>query len=387
MPDTNMTGSTLTPGSGELSLLVESDGTEAAEFLDAWHGNSNDLVQIVKMLPGVPRPRTLTVRKNDCASTLREHGLDELIYSHDQIWNLYHSVCFVKSVPEGNKRGGKDNVLNVPGVFLDLDVGKGKSFTSHRQIMDWIETLPVAASILVDTGSGGVQAYWRFPELVDPDEMNRLGERWHNYAQSVAPDGVWIDAVYTNEHLMRLPGSIRWPKKPDERPSRARLLRVSNSVVDPVRIENLAASAWEARVQARKDSRDRIQRAQLESLELAGENQWMRMYITSQLPEHFNENHSWDEILKPLGWVWLDRDADGRSLWARPGGDTSKSATTDWPESPHTMNLFSTAPETGLAGLKDAGIPLTKYRVFVQLYWNGDEAGFAKKYLEELGQS
>ena len=89
--------------------------------------------------------------------------------------------------------------------------------------------------------------------------------------------------------------------------------------------------------------------------------------------EMFNEKYSWDSVLEPQGWTRLGEDEDQRVLWSRPGDGWRKSATTDWPDSPHIMSLFSTAPETGLLELHDSEIALTKYRVWVQLVWDGDE--------------
>ena len=45
------------------------------------------------------------------------------------------------------------------------------------------------------------------------------------------------------------------------------------------------------------------------------------------------------------------------------------------------MSLFSDSAETGLSHLIDTGVTLTKYRVFVECAWNGDEAAFVRAYL------
>ena len=99
------------------------------------------------------------------------------------------------------------------------------------------------------------------------------------------------------------------------------------------------------------------------------------------LEEEFNETHTWHEVLEPLGWTDIGRDSDGRTLWARPGQDkgaTYKSAATDYQGS-HVMTLFSDSPDTGLWPLAEAGIPLTKYRVWVQTRFDGDELAYARQ--------
>ena len=109
---------------------------------------------------------------------------------------------------------------------------------------------------------------------------------------------------------------------------------------------------------------------------------WARYQQIANLEEDFNETYSWDSILEPQGWTKLGVDEDGRVIWSRPGDGARKSATTDWPDSPHVMSLFSTAPETGLLNLHDAQVVLTKYRVWVELVWGGDEGAAIEKLLE-----
>lgn len=108
--------------------------------------------------------------------------------------------------------------------------------------------------------------------------------------------------------------------------------------------------------------------------ELQLDNPWLRATTLSGIEDKFNETYSWDSLLLPMGWTKLREDDEGRVFWSRPGDGVRKSATTDWPDSPHVMSLFSTAPETGLVDLHDSGVLLTKYRVWVTLFWNGDES-------------
>ncbi|MGN6037293.1 hypothetical protein ACP6NG_18160 [Brevibacterium casei] len=83
------------------------------------------------------------------------------------------------------------------------------------------------------------------------------------------------------------------------------------------------------------------------------------------------EEVSWEDILTEAGWSYLRTDYDGRDLWVRPGS-SQKSAAVNWPENPDVMSLLSDSPATGLFDLKEAGIPLTKYRVALRLI-AGDE--------------
>ncbi len=100
---------------------------------------------------------------------------------------------------------------------------------------------------------------------------------------------------------------------------------------------------------------------------------------------------TWDEILLPHGWrpttdpyTGAEQvDGEGRRVWSRPGS-TRRSATTDWPPNPHTMTLFSTAPQTGLLRLLDAGVPLSKLRVHAELAHGGDLSAVVRGLRGEL---
>lgn len=370
------------------AMAPHAAGDEAARFMEAWYGPDTDdrLVQINRLLTGgAPHPRALTLSKSTAVDMLSGADLDDLVYSEEKTWNLYHSCGFLKEVPPDRKRGGKSYISQVPGVFLDLDV-KAESFSSEEQILAFLRTFPILPAILVSTGTGGIHAYWKCSSLVDAEQAERLGEMWWAFAQSRAPEGVKIDKVFNRDRILRLPGSVRWPKA-TEAPSLARIRYLDPTVVTtPDEIRAASQAAWKVVEERRRHTRHSIARASLSARDIEGlaDNPWMQLYVSSQLPDHFNEHHSWVEILEPKGWSRIGTDYTGRAIWARPGGTGQKSATTDYPGSPNVMNLFSTSPETGLADLLDAGIPLTKYRVYVQLYWAGDEAAFVSEYLKTL---
>lgn len=370
------------------SIAPHGDGSAAATFVQAWHGPGNDeaLIQLTRMNGPTQHQRPITAPKGAIVQALRDADLDELIYADEREWNLYHSVGFMNAVPPKGRRGGKSYITAVPGVWLDLDANKDSAFSGEDEIVNFLEQLGVAPTITVRTGTGGVHAYWKTRSLLSPSEAERLGQLWWAFAQTVA-GSVVVDRVFNCDRVMRLPGSVRWPKK-GEMPSVAQIRSIEEDrTVTAASLEKASRGAWEAVVEARRRTRASVERTRLDSVDLAGANTWERMYIQSQLPEYFNENTTWESILEPLGWHRLGTDYQGRVQWARPGGDGTKSATTDWVESPHVMSLFSTSPETGLLELKDADIPLTKYRVFVQLVWHGDEAGFVREYMRTLQQN
>jgi len=116
---------------------------------------------------------------------------------------------------------------------------------------------------------------------------------------------------------------------------------------------------------------------------------WARMRDVACAEMDFALEKSWENILGPFGWRLMDGDgrpdAHGRRTWTRPGaggiGTNPRSLITDWDQSPDVASLLSEAPETGLWRLKEAGVPLTKMRVWVELAWHGDMAGFLESWL------
>jgi hypothetical protein len=115
----------------------------------------------------------------------------------------------------------------------------------------------------------------------------------------------------------------------------------------------------------------------------------MSLDVVANAERYFAQAVTWDWILKNAGWSFVRIDAEGRVEWTRPigvGEDPSnvnpKSATTDWPANPHIMSLLSDSPVTGLADLKEANVPLTKWRVFVQVYFHGNESAALEHCVE-----
>lgn len=361
--------------------LLSCRGDDAAEFVRAWHGNAPyDWLIALSLTPGQGRRlETICAPWTSMLEMLEGADLDELAYRNSDRWNLYHSAGYLIKKPERGRRSGKNNVRGVPGVWLDLDVKDG-SFTSEEEALDFVHTFPVEPTILVATGTGGVQAYWKCDEVLEPNEAEELCKRWWLFAQSVCD--VKIDSIQNRDRILRLPGSIRWPKS-DEEPALARLLSTGGPTTPRETLRRLTEEVHAQALQRKKRAYDGLTEDRTKAVRaIQSLGRWDVLQLVTELEERFNETYGWPEILEPMGWTIMGEDYDGRTLWMRPGG-TRKSAATDY-EGSDVMSLFSDAEETGLRRLHDAEVALTKYRVFVELRWNGDEEGFVRAWVKQL---
>lgn len=360
---------------------------EAAEFLRAWHAGADPtwLTSIVQMKPsksgGV---RTLAAPLGEIIEAIETLGLGEMIWSGGDAFDLYTPVGFLTEKPRKGFRSGISNVRAVGGVWLDLDVGKPNSFRDETECLDFAMSLGIRPTILVATGTGGVHTYWKTDRLMSGVEARELCEMWYIRAREVAA-GVALDKLVNQDRVMRLPGSVRFPKKAGELTTLCRLLDTSGPVSTVEELRELTRPTWEV-YKDKLTSTRRAVNLRREELDVSsvGDNRWATLALITRIEDLFNESFTWQDILIPHGWIEMGEDSEHRTLWSRPEDGTKKSATTGWPESPYTMSLFSTSPATGLLDLYEAGVPLTMYRCHVQLTWHGDEAGFIAAYLKQL---
>lgn len=375
----------------EFQLPPNTDPDMAVRFFDAWYGPGWDeyFCTVSQMAPGNKRVRTLHthVSPSEAAKIFREHGMDDLVYYKDVQWNLYMSVGVMREKPEGKRKGGKRDVAWVPGVWVDLDSDKHGFFDDEEECLALLRNLPPEAypSIVVATGTGGIHAYWKTDAPLDAETAEALCTMWWTYLCSRTDKK--IDKLCNPDRLMKLPGSVRWKKYDHDPVTLVKLLYADASVVTPVStLRSLSADVWDEYQADLRARRDRVRDARLAATQevARGTGRWNMLMTLATIEDDFNLTYSWDDILIPLGWTKIDQDSEGRDIWARPGlagYELHKSAATDYDGS-HVMSLFSDSAETGLAHLIDTGTTLTKYRVWVETVWEGDEAAFVRSYLD-----
>ena len=375
---------------GNILNNIQSNPTETHRFLSWWFGDDtvdmDSLVSIMRIHPTEPRNRSYVFSIKEVLDAVETSGLDSLIYDQSgSYYDLYFSVGTLKTRPEKNKRGSLKHVGTVSGVWIDLDVKEG-AFPDNQSVRDFLNSLEVVPSAVVYTGSGGAHAYWKFKKPQTAEVVKNVALSWWAYQTSLS--AYPIDKLCDPTRILRLPGSIRWPKNTEQTPATVDVIYtgLTYSVDDLLSVSSEAFESYTARIQ---NNKKRIETGifngmkALESFNPShGDNFWSNLITISHIEDWFNDTYDWYGILNAKGWTYLGVDDMDRNMWSRPDGGMRKSATTDWPESPHVMSLFSTAPETGLSDLLESGIPLTKYRVYVELFCGSDD-GLAISTLKE----
>lgn len=352
---------------------------ECLEFFDLWFAKvpSDSLISIVRIQPTSPGALPIVLTLEQVKGAIEVSGLDPLIWDNGTMYDLYYSAVTLFRPEKG--RGGLRHVKQVTGVWLDLDVKSG-SFGSREEALELLRKSPLSPTAIVSTGTeqNGLHAYWRLDKPVNCDLGRELNLRWWSLISDLAAPAS-IDKLVDPSRVLRVPGAIRWPKNSNEKVSVSRLLFKQDVSYTKEEIFDWTEAVWAEHQERIARTKARVFQAQAEAhqfvlnSETDENNRWLFYMQLAGVEEMFNETYSWESVLIPLGWTCLGEDEDKRVLWSRPGDGIRKSATTDWPDSPHIMSLFSTAPETGLADLHEGGISLTKYRVWVHLVWGGDE--------------
>lgn len=311
--------------------------------------------------------------------------LESLIFDDDgNKWNLYLGVCPVKESVSLTKRGTEANVSHVTGVWADIDI-KEKGFSSQEEIINFLyHSLALRPTIVVGSGSGGIHAYWKLAPGEKGDK--ELVERWWSYLDETAGERS-IDKLVDLTRILRVPGSVYFPKA--DSGSKVGSVEILYKVEDTYTIKEIteiSEEAYKTKIERRVRliNKDANRRMDMDSFARnvmggVGGNKWRLLRAISELESYVNERITWAEILEPHGWTWQRTLSDGSNEWARPGRN-ERSAVVDFEDSP-VMSLLSSAEETGLADLKDAHIPITKYRAMLRLQFGDDNEKDMVNYL------
>lgn len=320
---------------------------------------------------------TMGGTRDELCEQIRTEGLQVIPnVERENPWNVYYSIAPATEIVQGLKRRpGKAHAAQTRQLFADIDCKPG-GFDSEADIRTFIENLPLQPSCVSWTGSGGCHLSW----LIAPEDRelftkdSKAAEKWWSWLMEHAPQGVAIDHLIDPEsRVLRLAGTVRFPKATE------------TAVPQPVRAEYTEAPAlsrdafnkavrepykdYAARVKARR-AKDRT--LTQETIDHSGlPATWGNLAILADVDAVVADELSWDDVLVPMGWTFYKDGGDGSREWTRPGsGANSKSATTDWPDSPEVMSLFSADEDTGLWDLEEAEVPLTKWRVYLRLHHN-----------------
>lgn len=353
------------------SLSVDSD--QAACFIKAWF-DPNDIIVVSskRMIPvqGESKVMSQCLTAMDFVTSINDEQLESLCTDPVPM-DLYVNVGSPRDCVGTYARVKEVDLDHIIGVAADLDV-KDTGFKSTQEIYDFLKTLGVQPTIVVESGSGGVHAWWKFSERLRKDAGKDLYARWWTYLnqKAFAYNGAHIDKLVDLARMFRIPGSLHWPRNGQGAVGAVRLVSSDGPVADVARMLALSVDSWEARNKAVKETRTRdlqMVASADDYIAKLSKGKWGAMWAAAHVDEWFNEHMPWENILRPAGWTFTRTDSVGRDEWARPGREGEKSAAVNWDESPHVMSLLSTAHETGMLDLLDAGIPLTKWRVSLRL--------------------
>jgi hypothetical protein len=134
-------------------------------------------------------------------------------------------------------RGSNDDVVALPGIFVDIDVRDDRAHAKENlpSSIEEAKTLvakfaPLSPSLMWTTGYG-LQVGWLFDtpyhiiEAADRLRIGSLKNRWEQHLRSgFAELGYHLDHVYDLSRVLRLPGTLNW--KNPESPRQASLLFV-----------------------------------------------------------------------------------------------------------------------------------------------------------------
>jgi hypothetical protein len=362
---------------------MDVSAADAATFIQKWFRPDDKICIVGRKSKKQGKFNTLSQSKiaKDFLSGLTDDTMKELIFSDEANYNLYFGVGPIKEDVELFKRGKEDNISYLPGVWADIDV-KEKGFLSQEEITDFLANLAYPPSILVSSGSGGVHAYWK---LVWGEEGSKdLAERWWSYLDEEAGDRS-IDKLIDATRILRLPGSVYFPKEGSSgKTGSVRLIYATDITYTSQQLTEMSQAAYDKKNKKRERTLSDEFNQNLDLDLFAhnlmggfGGNRWKMWRALSELEDYVNERMTWDEILEPHGWTFLRTLSDDRGREVARPGRNEKSAVVDYEDSP-VMSLLSLSEETGLFDLKDAHVPLTKFRVYLRLHFKDDRPAMAE---------
>lgn len=362
------------------TLVKEVASEDFRDFVTYWF-NPGQLICLVGIPASGQGKRLHTyVTYEDVLSDFDDQLLFDMCH-YEGGMNMYFTVNPVLEDLGLHRRGGVKNIAACRGLYADIDVNKeGKKgvFSSEEEIMDFLNEIDLFPSSIVQSGSGGLHCYWRINNGITNEVGSDLQTMWWSYLNEKAGDRE-IDRLIDISRILRIPGSLRFPKEEESSSElgEVRVLHFEEGTYQPNQIRELSKSMYTKYVDDKREKRKKLTNQVLRIDE--NMSSWSDMIGLAEFQDRFNEEVTWDEILVPHGWTFIREDYQGRREWARPGSE-SKSAVTDWGESPHVMSLMSTSPDTQLDDLKDADVALTKFRVALRLHYNDNDSEFFKDW-------
>jgi hypothetical protein len=381
------------------ALSPEVDAVQASDHLRYLHEGAKGVISMVLLGTAKGRERHSFFQWDEAKESEEiRNGKEALQNVVDAHWNVYIACSTFKNVPSRG-RGGRDLVLEVPGVWADLDVKPGTEgyFQSEDELLEYTRHLP-APTLEVASGSGGRHLYWLTKQRMNATDGQNLLHAWLDFLREWS-DGKTIEHVQDSTRILRLAGTIRWPKEVDSTtvPRRVELLNVGP------RYHDGELQLMSARAHAEAQEHRRSLRAFLSQQDAERRSDLLDRGLQeatySSIVARFNIVQDWASLLEPTGWTLIsdDREMHNRCrYWARPGKSASdgKSASTDYTSeagiTSSTMTIFSSDPSVmdlwENPDTMDNKGRCSKWRYALMRLYQGDEARLVKDVIEGRGQ-
>ena len=135
--------------------------------------------------------------------------------------NCYLGLGIRRQRPDnGGGRGKTDDIIGIPGLWLDLDYqSPGAHKTRHplpptkEAALSLLNVAPYKPSLIVHSGHG-LQVYWLFKEIArfdtrdDREAFSRLCRGWQRLFQQAGRDQGWhVDSTADLTRVLRIPGT------------------------------------------------------------------------------------------------------------------------------------------------------------------------------------
>lgn len=377
--DNNTLQNTPSSSIGSLSFGEEFPSADAAEmetFLNELHGNTTGYFSFSFLADGPSHhlfpPRTRGSGGHIEVPQEFARWVDDLTRQGKE---AYVSMCTVRNCPREGGRTQQKDVIEVPGVWADLDV-KGDGFRTRDELDEFLDRLP-EATMLINTGSGGVHAYWLFPEPLrgDPGNVENaavLLQGWHAQLSELTEHG--IDNVMETARIMRLAGSTR-VLADSGRQTAVRIIKHGGPRYNAADLLAWVRPALDRARLAREERRAAFR--QREQIRMSGLPIGDMAY--NAVVALFDQTQDWGPLLRAAGWVHHRTTRTGVRQWRQPGKiNRGHSTETDYGES-GVMSIYTRVfddPEYDDLFMDERRSPTgftTKYRFARFFLFHGDD--------------
>lgn len=354
MPEQHSTPTPAAAG-GEV-VYLDVANSPAVQFLDVMYAGCTEHGWLTGVVIDDNGARTFWSPLGDSVALVRQ------LAPYIGVAGVYFGVATrAERLPAG-RRGGADDCVEIPALWVDIDVAGAGHKTAKRLATRMGQAFaalgfgtdarwrpgptgfPLAPSMIVRTG-GGLHAYWLTVEAMAVDEGTALNARLHGHLSRIADQhhGFEFDRTCDAPRILRLPGTqnvkpglgaggapveVVWPLPGEP------IVRYQQSELDDA-IEQLPDNPIGPDTSTRRLSQE----------ERSSE------YFTGDSPfALWNQNVTIPQMMDSLGMVFVEQWRDGSMAWRRA-------------ESENHHNFVMYADDDHLACYTDASI-LTMHREY-----------------------